>query len=297
MTRSFLGSFLFAAICMACANGAPIVQGMSDAAADTATGCSGCGANQTCCNNQCVDVTSNEAHCGTCGNACGTGQTCSTGSCKCMGSTLQTCATGTTCCPGTGCVNTNESLAHCGTCGNPCAAGQTCVSGTCALTACNNGQNCVSGLQVCLNATTCACGSQNASGRDACPSGQICVNGPGSTEPSLRRCVNLQTDAGNCREVGRVCSGATPNCCAGECVNTQTNPMHCGSCGHAAEAMRQNICVGGVLGCGMAGRNCNNVLGCACRGPAGIIPGSPEPTPDQFDCSIVNVGIRIGCAL
>jgi len=35
-----------------------------------------CGANETCCSKQCVDVRTDSHNCGKCGNACGSGELC-----------------------------------------------------------------------------------------------------------------------------------------------------------------------------------------------------------------------------
>jgi hypothetical protein len=65
------------------------------------------------------------AHCGACGRACSSGQTCADGVC------LTPCASGETRCNGA-CVNLATSNANCGACGNVCGAGQSCVNSVCA---------------------------------------------------------------------------------------------------------------------------------------------------------------------
>jgi hypothetical protein len=55
-----------------------------------------------------VNVTSDAANCGTCGNACGAGRMCSGGACAC--------ATGTTSCGGA-CVDLMTDSTNCGACG------------------------------------------------------------------------------------------------------------------------------------------------------------------------------------
>jgi len=48
---------------------------------DTAA-CGPCDAGSQCCNGECVDVASDERHCGSCGHACSAGRECSAGSCS-----------------------------------------------------------------------------------------------------------------------------------------------------------------------------------------------------------------------
>jgi len=61
-------------------------------------------------------------HCGACGNACATGQSCNSGVCQCP--------TGQTLCLGA-CTPTQSDRLNCGACNLACPAGQMCVSGAC----------------------------------------------------------------------------------------------------------------------------------------------------------------------
>ncbi|MCG8553935.1 MAG: polymer-forming cytoskeletal protein [Proteobacteria bacterium] len=76
------------------------------------------------CEQGCVSVADNPAHCGDCGVACASGEVCSAGACK------ATCETGLSPC-GNSCINTLTSNAHCGGCGSACGAGLGCVAGSC----------------------------------------------------------------------------------------------------------------------------------------------------------------------
>jgi hypothetical protein len=151
------------------------------------------GSGQTCggltsCNNVCVNPQTDNANCGTCGNACGIGQSCSAGVCQCAGgfskcgNTCTNTATdpnncgtcGTVCgaaapfCSTTGCsatctaptqqcgnscVNTSTDLLNCGACNNACTGGRQCAAGACA---------CSGGLEWCATSSSCvspgACG-------------------------------------------------------------------------------------------------------------------------------------------
>jgi len=89
-----------------------------------------CAPTRTECGNppQCVNLQTDNANCGTCGNTCTSTQTCQGGQCV-----NNACPAGQTECPaGSGhCVDTQTDEANCGACGNACAAGQTCEGGVC----------------------------------------------------------------------------------------------------------------------------------------------------------------------
>jgi len=68
-----------------------------------------CPTGQTRCGERCVDLQTNERHCGSCRNRCGSAQTC------CQGR----------------CINLKRSERHCGSCFNRCPEGSECVDGVC----------------------------------------------------------------------------------------------------------------------------------------------------------------------
>ncbi len=78
----------------------------------------------TPCGSQCVDVKSDSANCGSCGNACADGQVCRDGSCQ------SNCPSAESSCNGL-CVDTQTDPANCGGCGISCAPGQACQAGGC----------------------------------------------------------------------------------------------------------------------------------------------------------------------
>src|SRR5438874_682984 len=82
-----------------------------------------CGAGLEVCGATCTDVRTDAANCGSCGNRCGSSQTCRNGSCGCS-------APGQTSCGGA-CVLTATDPGHCGSCAHACGGGQACVSGAC----------------------------------------------------------------------------------------------------------------------------------------------------------------------
>ena len=113
-----------------CAEPVDLGTGGSSSAAGTGGTDSGptCEGSLTLCGGTCVDTTSGGANCGSCGQACPTGQVCSASACVSGG-----CPAGQTEC-NQGCVDTTTNPLHCGACGESCRAGQTCVGSVCTGT-------------------------------------------------------------------------------------------------------------------------------------------------------------------
>jgi hypothetical protein len=89
---------------------------------------SNCSSSQTCCNGSCVDMRSDEANCGACGNVCATGSTCCSSDCKDLATDFD----------------------NCGSCGNRCDSSQDnrCTSGACR---CANSDSCPAFWRCCSN--------------------------------------------------------------------------------------------------------------------------------------------------
>lgn len=136
-----------------------------DAPADEAVSCP---PGQTLCPGGCVDTSRDALHCGACGRACRSDQTCSGGACLCP--------TGLTECSGA-CVDTQSSSTNCGRCGNVCGTGRACVDGACA---CTGGRTDCFGTCVDLWTDPANCGS--CGNRCACGpcSGGTCASSGGS---------------------------------------------------------------------------------------------------------------------
>jgi hypothetical protein len=81
---------------------------------------------QTRCGDRCVDIDTDESHCGTCGVECAGDERCIDGQCACgdgVGGSIQSC-------DGT-CVNVMHDSFHCGGCERSCTFGTVCAAGTC----------------------------------------------------------------------------------------------------------------------------------------------------------------------
>lgn len=81
-----------------------------------------CPAGQDRCGDACVDLATDEAHCGACATSCAATQVCAGGACGCQAG-LSPC--------GTSCVDLSSSAEHCGACGTACLAGAACTGGLC----------------------------------------------------------------------------------------------------------------------------------------------------------------------
>ena len=94
----------------------------TDAGPTSDASCGECGP-LTCCGVTCVDVTSNDAHCGGCDLGCATDERCEVGVCT------PRCAEPTEWCVDE-CVTLQDDPDHCGACGRRCPTG-LCVEGRC----------------------------------------------------------------------------------------------------------------------------------------------------------------------
>ena len=165
-----------------------------------------CPEGQTRCGDRCVNLQTNERHCGSCSNRCRSTQTCCKGRC----------------------VNLQRNERHCGSCFNRCAEGQECVGGVCqggcppekTLTAgnCNCAFTCGDQFpspSTCHEQPDCLCyettegsgfcGSAGApfcdltcSSSSDCPSGSKCVVNTCCVEPRVcaTPCLAVTSSAG-----------------------------------------------------------------------------------------------------
>lgn len=202
-----------------------------------------CSATQTCCAGAgCVDLSSNNAHCGTCGNAC-QGSTCFQGTCVegCViggvfypngtrnpANNCQACNTsasrtswvnlGTSftnpfeysCSQGcfTGWCSFGEcvSLGGSGGCQSTTCAASACVDGQCTFTAQNEGAACAPPLStsVCRSSSSGVCRSGQCVG-NSINTGQACIVEPDTTVPICHSNVS-----GTCNSTGGCVTNRLP---------------------------------------------------------------------------------------
>ncbi|MCB9640161.1 MAG: hypothetical protein H6727_14800 [Myxococcales bacterium] len=209
-----------------------------------------CAAPRAQCGILCVDTQANNAHCGTCGRVCGTGQQCEGGSCRCQG--------GLGLCDGA-CIDTQTSVIHCGVCGQACTEGQVCKQGKCEARDCpTETPNLCGATCVDTKSNPQHCGGCGRS----CATGEVCANGacaggcPDDKPLSCNgSCVNPKENVLHCGQCDKVCpTGASctegvclcpsgQSVCDEVCVDLATNSSHCGGCGKACENM--SACVQG----------------------------------------------------
>jgi hypothetical protein len=165
------------------------------------------------CNGSCLEIQSDPANCGSCGNACPANQVCSKGACGAG------CAAGLTKC-GAACVDITGSQVNCGSCGNACPADQSCWQSACI---CPTGQDTCGANGACVDvqANTSNCGKCG----NACATGASCTGGscacPGAQIACSGKCVDPSSDKSNCGACGKTCSGST-SCLSGACLDPTT---------------------------------------------------------------------------
>lgn len=172
------------------------------------------------CGGECVDVTTNAAHCGGCNQPCDSGVSCSGGQCsgQCPSGYIE-------CEPGT-CTDILIDASHCGACGNPCLSTQACVSAicTCPGTQTECADSCVDTL---TNDDHCGGCDSPCTNYDSCSGGtcQLDCAGNGLTECGTT-CVDTMTDNANCGSCYNTC-GSGKTCTNGLC---ECPGGMCGTC-------------------------------------------------------------------
>lgn len=218
-----------------------------DAADDSA-----CGPGLAGCGDNCVDLSSDHGHCGSCFNECEAVEVCSGGLC-----TFE-CPPGKTNCSGS-CVDMETDLNNCGACGNACLpdlhATPVCEYGECK-TICEEGWadldhngSCEADCVPTSSTETCNglddncdgridegfecngdvdCGDDNACTEDSCSSACACEH---TNKPDGTACGDDVCCSGVCREccVNGDCNDANQctddTCESGTCSNTELSDM------------------------------------------------------------------------
>jgi len=278
----------------------------AEAGSDSGPECTG---GLLACEGACIDATTDNAHCGECGNDCGAGSTCVAGECACPDGEPP-CADG--------CVNTLTDTRNCGGCGEECAADQTCVEGECAcsgsLTACSDG--CVD-----TGSSSAHCGGCG----QPCDADQVCSGGvcgetcSGSEVQCGNDCADTSTSSAYCGDCEHACTGVdvcvSGECvcpdmkseCDGRCVDTHTDNLHCGRCGVGCSGGTSCVdgecrCPGGqtdssgtcknlttdVTNCGSCDNECAAQQTCEaseCTCPAGLIFWNGECVTGSPGCN------------
>lgn len=174
---------------------------------------SSCGGGEFNCGGACVDIDSDDAHCGECGNSCAADETCESGNCNCAEACCDDsdCADWQICGDGT-CV-CDEANECCGD--EDCPGFEECQSGSCM---CDGGECCTdddcSGGLMCSNRQECIDEGTYCDDSCDCPYGYLCSASnecaqllPGPTPPpccddptcdSGESCVESDGSSGTC---------------------------------------------------------------------------------------------------
>jgi hypothetical protein len=235
-----------------------LVENGCETRIDTVTNCGGCGTvcpdgfqcspvTRTCfdarclppallCNGVCVDPTSDDYNCGSCGKQCNQSPP---GKPKppfamyygCRGSTCEKlkCAPGFEDCDGdegTGCeINVARDPKNCGECGLACPAGDLCENGKCA---CDPGPDGCGCKNLATDPDNCgSCGFK-------CPGADVGGNG--------RRSCKGGHCAYDCADGYADCNNDRADGCE---INTRRDPQHCGSCAVACttgQSCKDSVC-------------------------------------------------------
>jgi hypothetical protein len=227
-----------------------------------------CVGGSTKCGTLCVDLQTDPANCGMCGNPCASGELCSAGQCALV------CGSGTTQC-GNVCVDTQVDPSNCGMCGTACLGGEVCGAGQCALVCPNGttkcGNSCVD-LQT--NPQHCGTCAIACNPNQPCFNGQCYLNCPMPTINCNQLCKDITSDPQNCGgcgitcDAGDFCVNGVCGCLAGQtdcgatgCADLLTDPQHCGTC--ATVCPMGQTCNTGTCGCPMPGQTyCGGAIGC-----------------------------------
>jgi hypothetical protein len=177
-----------------------------------------CSRAQTLCAGECIDVSSDPAHCGACATACAAAEVCAGGACDAE------CPADQTECDA-GCFDTETWPTHCGDCATSCASDEICAGGACRASCRSNSPTLCGSECVDTDVSHDHCGECGV----ACAANEVCSGGI----------------------CGSVCTGATATLCSETCVDTEIDRQHCGGCDAACAT--GEVCTGGACGTACGG--------------------------------------------
>ena len=170
------------------------------------------------CGDACVNLKSNQNHCGKCNQACKGAQRCVNGQCACP--------KGNDFCKGA-CVDLQTDKTNCGACGTQCNATEICKVGKC-IPNCATGENACGKICVDLQNNRENCGSCGKK----CPTQQHCSSGKCACVAGwsycASKCVNISYNTENCGSCGKKCA-AKEFCVQGTCQLCPPSSPQCGS--------------------------------------------------------------------
>ena len=241
-----------------------------------------CPAGWTLCGTACVDPTSNPMHCGTCANACPSGQVCQNSACRGWADCQQNPCPGLSYCD----LGSGTCKAGCLT-DSQCTTDETCSSHDCAcktgfhrcggVCVSNDVEHCGPSCSVCPTdphgtatcdgtscGITCSAGAKFCGGACAvCPSGSSTMTCSGSACVASTCGQGYLLCGGMCAQCPTPGTGAVTSCsgssciltcatstntlCGSGCYNTNSDASHCGGCGGVCPGGTQpNICCSGT---------------------------------------------------
>jgi hypothetical protein len=168
----------------------------------------GGGPTSACCNQACADVSSDDAHCGSCAGICGLGTACCGGTCRAV----------------------NDDPANCGACGRACTVAHgaaACVAGQCAIASCSGT------FADCDGDPGDGCEVDTASDPLHCGAcGRACAVANG-----VPGCAASSCTVASCTAPYADCNGTFADGCE---ANLSADPKNCRVCG--------NACASGICG-------------------------------------------------